>query len=415
VSHHRAIIEAGPATIRQLCCEAEAFGDDEIIRAALSAIDDRVALVRGCPVPVGSLWCDALRSLPCLSGAAAAIVVHPSWWSSSRLAMVTDAAVPTGEVMLRPRSWLLAQAANGPVAPVVVEISERLVVVVGEAMVAVSRNAEPRLIAARVAREIAGLMPKPLSVVIDAPGTLTGASRLAALIAEAVRDGGPAVVEVGDALLTQLARSAAAEPTGPEPPEAPPAGPRTPARRFGILALCASAATLLPLAVSAPAVRDRPRTVAATPVAMAAAPPSALLMEGRVVLTVPANWATQRVVVGPGSARVQATSPSDSEVALHITQSPAPGETLSGAAERLRRAITAEPDGVFVDFNPAGSTAGRPAVTYREVRPGHHVRWTVFVDGPVRISIGCQSRPGGEDDVRDACEQAVRSARAIGT
>ncbi|CPR13389.1 putative alanine and valine rich protein [Mycobacterium bohemicum DSM 44277] len=97
-----------------------------------------------------------------------------------------------------------------------------------------------------------------------------------------------------------------------------------------------------------------------------------------------------------------------------MTQSPVPGETLSGTAERLKRALDAEPGGVFADFDPSGSTAGRPAVTYREVRARHHVRWTVFVDGPVRISIGCQSRPGAEDAVRGVCEQAVRSARAIG-
>jgi type VII secretion-associated protein (TIGR03931 family) len=142
--------------------------------------------------------------------------------------------------------------------------------------------------------------------------------------------------------------------------------------------------------------------------------PTTYLTEGRVALTVPANWPAQRVVTGPGSARVRVMSPSDPEVALHLTQSPVAGETLGVAAERLKRAIDAEAAGVFVDFNPSGSTAGRPAVTYREVRAGHHVRWSVFVDGPVRISIGCQSRPGDEDAVRDACEQAVRSARAIG-
>jgi type VII secretion-associated protein (TIGR03931 family) len=42
------------------------------------------------------------------------------------------------------------------------------------------------------------------------------------------------------------------------------------------------------------------------------------------------------------------------------------------------------------------------------------VRWTVLLDGAVQISIGCQSRPGGEDAVREVCEQAVRSAHAIG-
>jgi type VII secretion-associated protein (TIGR03931 family) len=137
-------------------------------------------------------------------------------------------------------------------------------------------------------------------------------------------------------------------------------------------------------------------------------------VEGRVALTVPADWPTQRVVTGPGSARVQVNSPSDPEVALHITQSPIPDETLSATADQLRRAIGSEPAGVFVDFNPSGVTAGRPAVTYRELRASHHVRWTVLVDGSVRISVGCQSRPGGEDAVRDVCEQAVRSARAIG-
>jgi type VII secretion-associated protein (TIGR03931 family) len=79
----------------------------------------------------------------------------------------------------------------------------------------------------------------------------------------------------------------------------------------------------------------------------------------------------------------------------------------------LKRAIDVEPAGVFVDFNPAGSSAGRPAVTYREVRAGHQVRWSVLLDGAVRISVGCQSRPGGDDAVREVCEQAVRTAHAV--
>jgi type VII secretion-associated protein (TIGR03931 family) len=102
-------------------------------------------------------------------------------------------------------------------------------------------------------------------------------------------------------------------------------------------------------------------------------------------------------------------------VALHVTQSPVPpDETLTVTAERLQRAIGSEPGGVFVDFNASGTTAGRPAVTYREVRASHQVRWTVVLDGPVRISIGCQSRAGADEAVREVCEQAVRSAHAIG-
>ncbi|WP_082279850.1 type VII secretion-associated protein [Mycobacterium colombiense] len=155
---------------------------------------------------------------------------------------------------------------------------------------------------------------------------------------------------------------------------------------------------------------SRPGEVARKPVETA---PTTFLVEGRAALSVPATWSSQRVVGGPGSARVQVTSPTDPDLALHITQSPVVGETLSGTAERLKRAIDAEAPGVFVDFDPSGTSAGRPAVTYREVRPGHHVSWTVLLDGPVRISIGCQSRAGDEGAIRDACEQAVRSARAI--
>jgi type VII secretion-associated protein (TIGR03931 family) len=141
--------------------------------------------------------------------------------------------------------------------------------------------------------------------------------------------------------------------------------------------------------------------------------PTTLLVEGRVAVEVPAQWPTQRVVAGPGSARVQVTSSSDPEMALHVTQSRIAIAALSATAEFLKEAIDAEPTGVFVDFNPAGNSAGRPAVTYREIRSGHDIRWTVLVDKAVRISIGCQSRHGHEDEIRQVCDLAVRSARAV--
>jgi type VII secretion-associated protein (TIGR03931 family) len=110
---------------------------------------------------------------------------------------------------------------------------------------------------------------------------------------------------------------------------------------------------------------------------------------------------------------VQVTSPSDAEMSLHVTQSRVALDSLSATAESLKQAIDAEASGVFVDFNPAGNVAGRPAVTYREVRPGHDIRWTVLVDKAVRISVGCQSRRGQEDAMRRVCDLAVRSARAL--
>jgi type VII secretion-associated protein (TIGR03931 family) len=109
-------------------------------------------------------------------------------------------------------------------------------------------------------------------------------------------------------------------------------------------------------------------------------------------------------------------SPTAPQLVLHVTQAPAAGDSLTAIAEPLQRALQradAEMPGVFVDFNPAGISAGRPAVTYREVRDGRHVDWTIVVDRGLRIGIGCQSEPAGEATLRRACEAAVRSAHAV--
>ena len=98
---------------------------------------------------------------------------------------------------------------------------------------------------------------------------------------------------------------------------------------------------------------------------------------------------------------------------MHATQSRVALTGLEATADFLKGAIDAAPGGIFVDFNPAGQVAGRPAVAYREVRPQHDISWTVWVDKTVRISIGCQSRGGQPESVSQACDLAVRSARAL--
>lgn len=411
MSEHRGVIAAGPGAIRRLCCGAEEIDDGEaaeVMRAALDAIDDPVALVGERPVAVAALWETALRSAACASSDGM-VVVHPSWWCASRVAVVSAAAARVaGEVRTRPRSWLLTRASRAQ-PTVVVEIAERLVAITAGGVTAVPRNAEPASVAHDVAGGIAAMAPA--TILIDTPGTVAGAPALAASIADAVRGPthrAPDILGINDIRLVRLARAALPARSVPPGPAAAPVGPRTRTRTRGGLRAAAAV-----VAVAAPAAVMTGLPGEVTPKQVEAAP-TTFLVEGRVALSVPATWPAQRVVTGPGSARVQVTSPTDPEVALHVTQSPVTGETLSRTAERLKHAIDAEPSGVFVDFNPSGTSAGRPAVTYREVRPGHHVRWTVLLDGPVRISVGCQSPPGDEDAVRNACEQAVRSAHAIG-
>ncbi|PRC62122.1 type VII secretion-associated protein, partial [Mycobacterium sp. ITM-2017-0098] len=73
--------------------------------------------------------------------------------------------------------------------------------------------------------------------------------------------------------------------------------------------------------------------------------------------------------------------------ALHITQSAGSAvATIAAVADTLRRAIDAEPAGVFVDFDPSAERGGRPAVTYVERRAAGETRWAVLVDGAVRIA-----------------------------
>ncbi|QQW34445.1 type VII secretion-associated protein [Mycobacterium marinum] len=410
---HRAMIEAGPQAIRRLCCGSETVADIEVCAAALAAIDDPVALVGDRPVQVWSLWSTTLRRLA-EGHRAGMIVVHPSWWSAARVAVVTRAARAAGDeaddidvdraaqVWLRPRSWLLRRATTE--ATVVVEIADRLVAVVGEHRTAVPRRAEPERTAEEVAAAVDAMTPGiRTAVVIDAPGAVAGASELGASICAALV-GGQRISQVNDPRLIGLARSATTEPVLGSAP----APPHRSITRLAGPAVAGIGATVVAVLMVAGLARPDRRAVSAV-----AATPTTVLVEGHVAVAIPTGWPTQRVIGGPGSTRVQITSPADPEVALHVTQSPVPGETLAGTAERLKRAIDAEPAGVFVDFDPSGVSAGRPAVTYREVRTGHDVRWTVVLDTAVRISIGCQSRTGAAEVIREVCERAVRSAHAV--
>jgi type VII secretion-associated protein (TIGR03931 family) len=138
-----------------------------------------------------------------------------------------------------------------------------------------------------------------------------------------------------------------------------------------------------------------------------------LLTEGRVGVMVPAVWTVRRVTSGPGSARVQIVSPSDADVALHLTQTAGVPSNLAVTADSIHTALETEAAGVFVDFTAAGERAGRRVVTYRELRPDRHVEWVVFVDDTVRIAIGCQTAPGREQLIRPICDRAVESAHTV--
>jgi type VII secretion-associated protein (TIGR03931 family) len=280
-----------------------------------------------------------------------------------------------------------------PAETTIVEITADVVVVtVADTIVAVVPRQESAADAEAVAAAVAALA----GVLVDAPSSVPGAGALASLIASRMRTIGVPVRVADDGWVLR----AAAVHQSPQPDTAVRVRDRKPlAVLFGTLStvvLCGGFAVMYD---------EEPQSEGM---------PMTLLVEGRVGVMVPTAWTAQRITSGPGSARVQVVSPTDADIALQITQSVAPlPSSLANTADSLHAAFAEAPDGAFVDFNPSARRADRDAVTYREVRSERHVAWTVLVDGATRIAIGCQSAPGREHLVQQACEGAIRSAHAV--
>jgi type VII secretion-associated protein (TIGR03931 family) len=388
------VIEVGPGTVR-----GPNEARPELVSAALECIDDDLALLDDRVVAVPELWNNVMCAVAG-GHADTAVLVFPTWWTASRIDRVrtaTRAVAPT-VVVLR-RTQVLRDAVTDRRATIL-ELAQEVIVV---SHLGVDANVVPRRDDPAADAEAAVAAAGASAVVsVDVPAGVEGVELLGATIGHRLRAGGIAVTFTAEDSVRRAAsatRTAASNDVGDAPQRVSRRRPRT-----AVLSGVMSAVVLC----GGFAVRGGASDSPADDI------PMTLLVEGRVGVMVPAVWRVQRITAGPGSARVQIVSPSDTDVVLNLTQSPgAPESTLAVTAESLRAALEAEPDGIFVDFNPSGRRAGRPAVTYREIRPDHHVAWAVVVDDAIRIAIGCQSAPGREQLVRDPCDEAVRSAHAI--
>ncbi|KUI09109.1 hypothetical protein AU190_05475 [Mycolicibacterium acapulense] len=374
----RTLVEVGPASIHG----ANPL-DRELVSSALEAIDDDLALVGEAAVPARELWSQLMAAA--VGDADHVVLVCPTWWPSARIDRVREATTATSVEVIGRTAVLQRQ-----IRATVIEIAAELVVV--------TRLAATAVVIANVDDEVANRVVAAVGcagpVLIDAPA---GLGPLPDVIAEELRGNG---IEVHFAY-EDAVRRPEAEPPAPDAVTAD-SEPHQP-RRATVLTIVVASTIAICGGLVLSGDGDREQHVAPT-----------LVVEGRVQVTVPAAWSVQHITSGPGSARAQITSPSDADVALHLTQSVGPPHAdLAQTAAALRSALAGEPDDVFVDFNPAGAPAGRAGVTYRELRADHHVAWTVLVDDGVRIAIGCQSAPGRESTVREVCDQAIRSAHAI--
>ena len=377
----RAILEVGPAAVTRLAPGPQTLVEHELVTAALNGIDDTVVLLRERPVAVADLWRRIIAS-SLGKGCESVTLVHPSWWSDARVAAVVDAAATVvTEVDAQPRSTILSDGE----AATVIEIAEDIVAITIDqrAPLIRRRTGDPSDLATIVGTNTG------TTVLIDAPPTVPGSADYARSVRAALRHRG---VE------TRMVRVRPPRPA-PEPPVEYLQRKR---RRGPVLVATGMALTLC--AIGATAARTR---------TLSSPPNTLVVVEGRITVRIPPDWVVTRITAGPGSRRVQATSPIDPNEALHVTQSYVPGETFERTADVLSKALDGQPGGVFVDFNPADRRGGRPAVTYRELRIAREIHWTVILDGATRISIGCQSDNGGPAAISQPCEQAIESAREL--
>jgi type VII secretion-associated protein (TIGR03931 family) len=392
------VVEVGPASVRVLGGPSAGEPDEAMVSAVLDGIDDAVALFDERPVVVAELM-HAVMSSILVASPGRVVIVHPSWWARARIDLVVQSSGAARKVVALSRSEVVRAAGH---AGTLIEIAGEFVAVAGPGLRVFGRGNIESIAAA------AAEVGRSGDVLLDAPAAIPGSAQTAEQLRVALAARGRSARDVDVAALADAAPSR---------------------RRVGgpVAALLAAslvlAAPVLPdgREVGLPDGRElglpdgRERVATPRPEVGAPDPAAVSLVEGRIVVAVPLHWHVERVRSGSGSRRVQVGSPVDPDIALHITASYAPDSTLEQAAEVLGDAVADQTPGVFVGFRPAVEVAGRPAVTYREVRAGRVVDWSVVLSGSTRIGIGCQSAPDRTEVVRAVCEQAIRTARELGT
>jgi type VII secretion-associated protein (TIGR03931 family) len=348
----------------------------EICGAAIDAIDDEYTLIDERPVAVDDLWAWVL-GVSAGEPEGSLLLVCPGWWSDARVNRIRYAAGQhDGQPEIVRRHDIL-----GSRAAHIIEIAPEFVIcrLPGSPITVTPRLGEMKEVAGTITRGILGTG----MVVIDAPVGVAGAAELAAALAKKLD--GRDVQIVDDATLA--ASIAAAHLPTPV------------ARRRPTTAWAVSAGLLLALGV----LLGLPR------VAEPAEQPFTLLTEGRVTVRLPAGWEVRRITDGAGSPRIQASSPIEEAAAILLTQSVA-GPDLPRTAEVLEAALALQPPGVFTGLRTDDHRGGRAVLSYTETRADREISWAVFLDGRVRIAVGCQ-QPASAAVIRQYCDEAIRSAR----
>ena len=175
------VVEVGPATVR-----GPNHADAEWVSAGIDGIDDELTLIDDRPVDVADVWRTVMHDV--VGGSTETIVVVcPTWWASSRVDRVRDAAgTVANDVCVLRRAQVLRDGLADRLTTVV-EIAPEFVVVSppGGDIQVVLRAGDAEAVLAKI--------PMSMAVLLDGPEGVEGACPLIAAIADRLRANGVAV------------------------------------------------------------------------------------------------------------------------------------------------------------------------------------------------------------------------------
>ena len=262
-------VEVGPATVR-----GPNHVDAEWVSAGIDGIDDDLTLIDECPVAVADVWRAVMRDV--VAGCPDTVVlVCPTWWASSRVDVVRDAACTVAKdcVVLR-RAQVLRDGLPDRLMTVV-EIAPEFVVVSPP-------GGDMQVVAHADTEAVVAKIPMSMAVLLDGPEGVEGACRLVGAIADRLRANG---VTVTIADRDWVRRRVDALPSQEEGDGAQ-SRPDSYRGRRATAALVGTVLSAAALCGGFAARQDIPRSVANMPMT--------LLVEGRVGVMVPAQWVIQR-------------------------------------------------------------------------------------------------------------------------
>ena len=159
------VVEVGPATVR-----GPNHADAEWVSTGIDAIDDELTLIDERPVAVADVWQAVMRDVVG-GGADTVVLVCPTWWASSRVDLVRDAACTVAKdcVVLK-RAQVLRDGRPDRLTAVV-EIAPEFVVVV-------SPVGDMQVVARGDTEAVVAAIPMSMAVLLDGPEGVEGACLL---------------------------------------------------------------------------------------------------------------------------------------------------------------------------------------------------------------------------------------------